>query len=83
MATRHPLHFGIKLSGQDTTIADLRAFWRIAEEAGFDHGAARIPDGGNLLLADAAGPASAVLGAPERSGRRARWRRARGRRAYS
>lgn len=34
---RHPLRFGIKLSGQDTTIADLRSFWRIADEAGFDH----------------------------------------------
>ena len=33
----HPLRFGIKLAGQDTTIADLRSFWRIADEAGFDH----------------------------------------------
>lgn len=32
-----PLHFGIKLSGQDTTIADLRTFWRIADDAGLDH----------------------------------------------
>jgi F420-dependent oxidoreductase-like protein len=28
---------GIKLSSQDCTIADLRAVWRIADEAGFDH----------------------------------------------
>ena len=33
----HPLRFGIKLSGQDTTIEDLRAIWRIADEGGFDH----------------------------------------------
>jgi F420-dependent oxidoreductase-like protein len=33
----HPLRFGLKNSGQDTTIEDLRAVWRIAEEAGFDH----------------------------------------------
>jgi len=33
----HPLHFGIKLSGQDTTVEDLRAVWRIADDAGFDH----------------------------------------------
>ena len=33
----HPLRFGLKLSGQDTTIADLRAIWRIADESGFDH----------------------------------------------
>ncbi|HEX7264093.1 MAG TPA: TIGR03560 family F420-dependent LLM class oxidoreductase [Candidatus Dormibacteraeota bacterium] len=33
----HPLRFGLKLSGQDTTIEDLRAVWRIAEEGGFDH----------------------------------------------
>ena len=37
MAHQHPLRFGIKLSGQDTTIGDLREFWRIADEAGFDH----------------------------------------------
>ena len=34
---KHPLRFGLKLSGQDTTIEDLRAVWRIADEAGFDH----------------------------------------------
>lgn len=33
----HPLRFGLKLSGQDTTIEDLRAVWRIVEEGGFDH----------------------------------------------
>ena len=34
---KHPLRFGLKLSGQDTTIADLRSVWRIADESGFDH----------------------------------------------
>ena len=33
----HPLRFGLKLSGQDTTIDALRAVWRIADDAGFDH----------------------------------------------
>jgi F420-dependent oxidoreductase-like protein len=33
----HPLRFGVKLSGQDTTVEDLRAVWRIADEGGFDH----------------------------------------------
>ena len=33
----HPLRFGLKLSGQDTTIEGLRAVWRIADESGFDH----------------------------------------------
>jgi len=33
----HPLRFGLKLSGQDTTIEILRSVWRIAEESGFDH----------------------------------------------
>jgi F420-dependent oxidoreductase-like protein len=33
----HPLRFGLKLSGQDTTVEALRAVWRIADEAGFDH----------------------------------------------
>jgi F420-dependent oxidoreductase-like protein len=37
MAMPHPLRFGLKLSGQDTTIQDLRAVWRIADEARFDH----------------------------------------------
>jgi len=34
---RHPLRFGLKNSGQDTTIEALRAVWRIADEGGFDH----------------------------------------------
>jgi F420-dependent oxidoreductase-like protein len=34
---KHPLRFGLKLSGQDTTIEALRTVWRIADEAGFDH----------------------------------------------
>jgi F420-dependent oxidoreductase-like protein len=33
----HPLRFGLKLAGQDTTIQALRAIWRIADESGFDH----------------------------------------------
>ncbi len=33
----HPVHFGLKLSGQDTTIEALRTVWRIADESGFDH----------------------------------------------
>ena len=33
----HPLRFGLKNSGQDTTIQALRDTWRIADEAGFDH----------------------------------------------
>jgi F420-dependent oxidoreductase-like protein len=33
----HPLRFGLKLSGQDTTIGALRSVWRIADEGGFDH----------------------------------------------
>jgi F420-dependent oxidoreductase-like protein len=33
----HPLRFGIKNGGQDTTIDELRAVWRTADEAGFDH----------------------------------------------
>jgi F420-dependent oxidoreductase-like protein len=33
----HPLRFGVKLSGQDTTIEALRTVWRVADEAGFDH----------------------------------------------
>src|SRR5256885_15835797 len=35
--TQHPLRFGLKLSGQDTTIDALRAVWRIADEGGFYH----------------------------------------------
>lgn len=33
----HQLRFGLKLSGQDTTIEALRAVWRIADDGGFDH----------------------------------------------
>jgi F420-dependent oxidoreductase-like protein len=33
----HPLRYGLKLSAQDTSIEVLRAIWRIADEAGFDH----------------------------------------------
>jgi F420-dependent oxidoreductase-like protein len=33
----HPLRFGLKLSGQDTTVETLRTVWKIADEAGFDH----------------------------------------------
>jgi len=33
----HPLRFGLKASGQSITIEQLRACWRVAEEAGFDH----------------------------------------------
>ena len=35
--TPHPLRFGLKLSGQDTSIEALRSVWRMAEDAGFDH----------------------------------------------
>jgi F420-dependent oxidoreductase-like protein len=33
----HPLRIGVKLSPQAVSIEDLRAVWRIADEAGFDH----------------------------------------------
>ena len=33
----HPFRIGLKLGGQDATADDLRAIWRIADEAGFDH----------------------------------------------
>lgn len=33
----HPLRFGLKHSGQRTTIESLRTVWRIADEGGFDH----------------------------------------------
>ena len=51
MLMTHPLRFGLKLSGQDTTVAALRAVWRIADESGcyhvwdFGH-LAEIGDGG-------------------------------------
>ncbi|MFL6114442.1 MAG: TIGR03560 family F420-dependent LLM class oxidoreductase [Catenulispora sp.] len=35
--THPPLRFGAKLVPQGTTIAALRAFWRLADESGFDH----------------------------------------------
>jgi alkanesulfonate monooxygenase SsuD/methylene tetrahydromethanopterin reductase-like flavin-dependent oxidoreductase (luciferase family) len=35
--TAEPLRFGLKLSGQATTVEELRAVWQIADEAGFDH----------------------------------------------
>jgi F420-dependent oxidoreductase-like protein len=34
---RHPLRIGVKLVPQDTDLATLRAFWRFADESGFDH----------------------------------------------
>src|SRR6266568_2135594 len=34
---QHPLRFGLKLSGQDTTVEALRTVWRIADEGGFNH----------------------------------------------
>jgi F420-dependent oxidoreductase-like protein len=37
VAAKHPLRFGLKLSGQDTTVGALRSVWRIAEDGGFDH----------------------------------------------
>jgi probable F420-dependent oxidoreductase len=33
----HPIHIGLKVSGQNATVAEMRECWRIAEEAGFDH----------------------------------------------
>ncbi|QIS20090.1 TIGR03560 family F420-dependent LLM class oxidoreductase [Nocardia terpenica] len=33
----HPIRIGAKLVPQDTSIAALRAFWRLADESGFDH----------------------------------------------
>ena len=33
----HPLRFGLKLAPQHTTIDELRAVWRVADDAGFDH----------------------------------------------
>src|SRR5258708_17383853 len=53
----HPLRFGIKLSGQDTTIEALRAVWGIADESGFDHvwdfdHMAAIGDGGRGRVID-------------------------------
>lgn len=33
----HPLRFGLKASGQWISIQQLRAVWKVADEAGFDH----------------------------------------------
>jgi F420-dependent oxidoreductase-like protein len=33
----HPVRIGLKLSQQDTDVAELRAIWQVADEAGFDH----------------------------------------------
>jgi F420-dependent oxidoreductase-like protein len=48
----HPLRFGLKLSGQDTTIEALRTVWRLADEAGFDH----VWDFDHLASIGAGGP---------------------------
>ncbi len=48
----HTLRFGVKLSGQDTTIEALRAVWRIADEGGFDH----VWDFDHLASIGAGGP---------------------------
>jgi len=48
----HPLRFGLKLSGQDTTTQALRAVWRIADEGGFDH----VWDFDHLASIGAGGP---------------------------
>jgi len=37
MPDDHPIRLGIKLSPQHCTIDELRAVWRIGDEAGFDH----------------------------------------------
>jgi F420-dependent oxidoreductase-like protein len=54
----HPLRFGLKLSGQDTTIETLRAVWRIADEAGFDH----VWDFDHLAAIGDGGPDRPVFG---------------------
>ena len=48
----HPLRFGLKASGQAITIEELRACWRIAEDAGFDH----LWDFDHLASIGSAGP---------------------------
>jgi F420-dependent oxidoreductase-like protein len=48
----HPVRFGLKLSGQDTTIDDLRTVWRLADESGFDH----VWDFDHLASIGGAGP---------------------------
>ncbi len=37
MSRGHPIRVGLKLSPQATTIDDLRAIWRLADDAGLDH----------------------------------------------
>jgi len=37
MGVAHPLRLGIKLAQQATSVEDLRAVWRIADQSGFDH----------------------------------------------
>jgi F420-dependent oxidoreductase-like protein len=34
---KHPLRLGLKLSGQDTTMDELRAVWHMADQGGLDH----------------------------------------------
>jgi len=48
----HPLRFGLKLSGQDCTIQELREVWHIAEDSGFDH----VWDFDHLAAIGAGGP---------------------------
>ena len=49
---KHPVRFGMKLSGQDTTIEALRTVWRLADESGFDH----VWDFDHLASIGAGGP---------------------------
>jgi F420-dependent oxidoreductase-like protein len=37
MTSAHPLHVGVKLSQQLTTVGELTEFWHVADQAGFDH----------------------------------------------
>jgi len=53
---RHPLRFGLKASGQWITIEQLRACWKIADEAGFDH----LWDFDHLASIGANGPAGPI-----------------------
>ncbi len=53
---RHPLRFGLKASGQWITIEELRACWKIADEAGFDH----LWDFDHLASIGANGPAGPI-----------------------
>lgn len=48
----HPLRIGLKLSGQATTIDELRGVWRIADEGGFNH----VWDMDHLASIGAGGP---------------------------